>query len=246
MEVVAAPVVGAHLHQPVVLGVFGLGQVGEGHVGLQRGQAGLDRLDDVGRVSDLGGRAGMVMKAAELGVELDDRAAAALTDELKELEAQGWVFEAADASLELRMRRATGWRHDFFRTEAYRVSSYHRASPEAPDLDADTSTEATVKIWVGDERIAAVGEGNGPINALDHALRRALNGRYPALERIHLVDFKVRVVDGGAATGAVVRVLIESTDGNDTWFTTGVDANVIEASWMALTDSIVWGLEHMS
>ncbi len=197
-------------------------------------------------VSDLGGRAGMVMKAAELGVELDDRAAAALTDELKELEAQGWVFEAADASLELRMRRATGWRHDFFRTEAYRVSSYHRASPEAPDLDADTSTEATVKIWVGDERIAAVGEGNGPINALDHALRRALNGRYPALERIHLVDFKVRVVDGGAATGAVVRVLIESTDGNDTWFTTGVDANVIEASWMALTDSIVWGLEHMS
>ncbi|MEZ5206403.1 MAG: citramalate synthase [Acidimicrobiales bacterium] len=197
-------------------------------------------------VSDLGGRAGMVMKAAELGVELDDRAAAALTDELKELEAQGWVFEAADASLELRMRRATGWRHDFFRTEAYRVSSYHRASPEAPDLDADTSTEATVKIWVGDERIAAVGEGNGPINALDHALRRALNGRYPALERIHLVDFKVRVVDGGAATGAVVRVLIESTDGNDTWFTTGVDANVIEASWMALTDSIVWGLEHMT
>jgi 2-isopropylmalate synthase len=188
----------------------------------------------------------MAMKAEELGVDLDDRAAGALSEQLKELEAKGWVFEAADASLELLMRRATGWRQGFFRTEAYRVSSYHRASPEAPDLEADTATEATVKIWVGDERIAAVGEGNGPVNALDHALRRALNGRYPALERIHLVDFKVRVVDGGAATGAVVRVLVESTDGEETWFTTGVDANVIEASWMALVDSIVWGLEHLS
>jgi 2-isopropylmalate synthase len=200
-------------------------------------------------VSDLGGRSGMQMKAAELGVELDDRAAATLTDELKQLESCGWVFEAADASLELLMRQATGWRQDFFRTEAYRVSSYHRGpKPDEPEV-AETSTEATVKIWVGEgdaaERIAAVGEGNGPVNALDSALRRALNGRYPALERIHLTDFKVRVVDGGAATGAVVRVLVESTDGERTWFTTGVDANVIEASWMALVDSIVWGLLHV-
>jgi 2-isopropylmalate synthase len=200
-------------------------------------------------VSDLGGRSGMQMKAAELGVELDDRAAATLTDELKQLESCGWVFEAADASLELLMRQATGWRQDFFRTEAYRVSSYHRGpKPGEPEV-AETSTEATVKIWVGEgdaaERIPAVGEGNGPVNALDAALRRALNGRYPALERIHLTDFKVRVVDGGAATGAVVRVLVESTDGEQTWFTTGVDANVIEASWMALVDSIVWGLLHV-
>jgi 2-isopropylmalate synthase len=200
-------------------------------------------------VSDLGGRSGMQMKAAELGVELDDRAAATLTDELKQLESCGWVFEAADASLELLMRQATGWRQDFFRTEAYRVSSYHRGPKPGQDGEAETSTEATVKIWVGEgeqaERIAAVGEGNGPVNALDSALRKALNGRYPALERIHLTDFKVRVVDGGAATGAVVRVLVESTDGEQTWFTTGVDANVIEASWMALVDSIVWGLLHV-
>lgn len=196
-------------------------------------------------VSDLGGRAGMAMKAAELGVDLDDQAAGALTERLKDLESRGWVFEAADASLELLMRKAAGWRQPWFGIEAYRVSSYHRARPDDPDIDAETATEATVKIWVGDERIAEVGEGNGPVNALDRALRRALNGRYPALERIHLVDFKVRVVDGGAATGAVVRVLIESTDGERTWFTTGVDENVIEASWMALVDSILWGLLHL-
>jgi 2-isopropylmalate synthase len=195
-------------------------------------------------VSDLGGRAGIAMKAEELGVTLDDRSAAAVVDELKALESQGWVFEAAEASLELLLRRATGWRHPYFGTEAYRVSSYHRARHDDPDADVDVSTEATVKIWVGGERLAAVGEGNGPVNALDHALRRALNGRYPQLERIHLVDFKVRVVDGGAATGAVVRVLVESTDGDETWFTTGVHANVIEASWTALVDSIVWGLLH--
>ena len=197
-------------------------------------------------VSDLGGRAGMAIKAQELGVELDAPSAAALSDQLKELESTGWVFEAADATLELLMRRATGWTQPFFRTEAYRVSSYHRGpKPTDADPTVETATEATVKIWVDDERIAAVGEGNGPVNALDSALRRALNGRYPALERIHLTDFKVRVVDGGAATGAVVRVLVESTDGEDTWTTIGVDTNVIEASWMALVDSIVWGLLHV-
>ncbi|MCC5954276.1 MAG: citramalate synthase [Acidimicrobiia bacterium] len=195
-------------------------------------------------VSDLGGRAGMAMKAQELGVELDDRAAATLTEQLKVLESQGWVFEAADASLELLMRRAGGWEPDFFEVEAYRVSSYHREGRIAIDGGLETATEATVKIWVGEERLAAVGEGNGPVNALDRALRNALNGRYPALERIHLTDFKVRVLDGGAATGAVVRVLVDSTDGERAWTTVGVDTNVIEASWQALVDSIVYGLSH--
>jgi len=197
-------------------------------------------------VSDLGGRAGMAMKAKELGVDLDDRAAAALSDELKVLEATGWVFEAADASLELLMRQAGGWRQDYFRVEAYRVSSYHRgiALDAVVDATVEVSVEATVKLWLGDERVAAVGEGNGPVNALDVAVRRALNGRYPALDRIHLTDFRVRVVDGGAATGAQVRVLIESTNGEQTWTTIGVDSNVIEASWRALVDSIVWGLLH--
>ncbi len=193
-------------------------------------------------VSDLGGRAGMAMKAAELGVELDDAAATRLTAELKELESRGWVFEAADASLELLMRQATGWQQRWFAVESYRVSSYHREGPLTAAGDVEASTEATVKVWVDDERVAAVGEGNGPVNALDSALRRALNGRYPALDRIHLIDFKVRVLDGGAATGAVVRVLIDSTDGDHTWTTVGVDTNVIEASWQALVDSLVYGL----
>jgi 2-isopropylmalate synthase len=193
-------------------------------------------------VSDLGGRAGMAMKATELGVELDDAAVARLSDELKELESKGWVFEAADATLELLMRRAAGWTQPFFGVEAYRVSSYHREGAITSGDTVEVTTEATVKIWVDGERVAAVGEGNGPVNALDSALRRALNGRYPALDRIHLTDFKVRVLDGGAATGAVVRVLIDSTDGDNAWTTVGVNANVIEASWQALLDSLVYGL----
>jgi 2-isopropylmalate synthase len=207
-------------------------------------------------VSDLGGRAGMALKAAEFGIELDDRAAGQLSEELKQLEAEGFVFEAADASLELLMRRAQGWTNELFRLEAYRVSSYHRevpmggvvdASPiDGPTHEAELATEATVKVWVGHERIAAVGEGNGPVNALDAALRAALLPRYPALGRIHLTDFKVRVLDGpggnAADTGAVVRVLIDSTDGDSVWTTIGVSPNVIEASWIALVDALVFGL----
>ena len=210
-------------------------------------------------VSDLGGRAGMAMKAAEFGVELDSRAAAELSERLKILEAEGYVFEAADASLELLMRRATGWDHEFFSVEAYRVSSYHRqaVTPEGRPLGPvsgaapalDLSTEATVKLWVGPDRLAAVGEGNGPVNALDAALRAALNGRYEALARIHLTDFRVRVLDsattpGLSDTGSVVRVLVDFTDGDRAWTTTGVSPNIIEASWQALTDGIVFGLLH--
>jgi 2-isopropylmalate synthase len=197
-------------------------------------------------VSDLGGRAGMSMKAAELGVDLDDRAAGVLSEELKQLESRGWLFEAADASLELLMRQASGWKQDFFEVEAYRVSSYHREGPVMPLDEVEVTVEATVKLWIEGERVASVGEGNGPINALDVAVRRALNGRYPALDRIHLTDFKVRVLDGGAATGAVVRVLIDSTDGETVWTTVGVDTNVIEAAWRALVDSFVYGLVHTS
>jgi 2-isopropylmalate synthase len=203
-------------------------------------------------VSDLGGRSGTAMKAAEFGVDLDDRAAGELTERLKQLESEGYVFEAADASLELLMRDATGWTQPYFRVEAYRVSSYHRAAaPTGDGLESpvQTSTEATVKVWVDSERVAAVGEGNGPVNALDEALRAALSTRYPALERIRLTDFRVRVLDGPAgpglaATGAVVRVLVDFTDGEAAWTTTGVSPNIIEASWRALTDGIVFGLLH--
>lgn len=194
-------------------------------------------------VSDLGGRAGMSMKATEFGVELDDRAAAQLSERLKQLESEGFVFEAADASLELLMLQATGWRNELFEVEAYRVSAYHReGATSAIEGQVDLSTEATVKLWVGDRRIASVGEGNGPVNALDAALRAALLPHHPGLDRIHLTDFKVRVLDSTADTGAVTRVLIDSTDGDETWTTIGVSSNIIEASWMALIDALVFGL----
>jgi 2-isopropylmalate synthase len=198
-------------------------------------------------VSDLGGRAGMGMKAREFGVELDDRAAAELSSTVAELESQGYVFEAADASLELLMRRATGWHPPYFDLEGYRVSSYHRAGPATPGGEVDLSTEATIKVWVGDERLVAVGEGNGPVNALDAALRSALAGHWPALAGIHLTDFRVRVLEGPsgpgkADTGAVVRVLVEHTDGEDAWTTIGVSPNVIEASWEGLANGIIYGL----
>ncbi len=195
-------------------------------------------------VSDLGGRAGMAMKAKELGVDLDERAAGRLSEDLKVLEAQGFVFEAADASLELLMRAATGWQQDFFNVEGYRVTTYHRA-PLPGSTEPAIDTEATVKLWVGDERLIAVGEGNGPVNALDQALRRVLVGAYPHLAHIHLTDYRVRILDGVTDTGAVVRVLIDSTDGEHAWTTIGVSANIIEASWQALTDALVWGLLHI-
>ena len=191
-------------------------------------------------VSDLGGRAGMAMKAAEFGVELDSKASGDLSEELKLLESEGWLFESADASLELRMRRAAGWTHEFFEVVGYEVTSVHRESSAA----AEVTTHATVTLRVGADEVVATGEGNGPVNALDAAVRGALGDAHPALARIHLTDFKVRVVEGAAATGAVVRVLIDSTDGERVWTTVGVDSNVIEASWQALMDSLLFGLLH--
>ncbi len=193
-------------------------------------------------VSDLGGKAGMAMKAVEFGVELDSAASTQLTKDLKQLESEGYVFEAADASLELLMRRATGWEQPFFRIESYRVTSYHREGAAWAGEGMDLQNEATVKAWVGDERRVAVGEGNGPVNALDAALRAALNGHFPQLAHIHLTDYRVRVLDTATGTQAVTRVLIDSTDGERAWSTVGVSENIIEASWKALLDALVFGL----
>jgi 2-isopropylmalate synthase len=137
------------------------------------------------------------------------------------------------------MRGAAGWRQPWFEVESFRVIT--------DDLDAEqspggVSTEATIKVHVDGERIVATAEGNGPVNALDGALRQALGGRFPGLDRVHLTDYKVRVLDTAKGTGAVTRVLIDSTNGDRTWTTIGVSENIIEASWQAMYDSIVYGL----
>ncbi|MGI9598492.1 MAG: citramalate synthase [Acidimicrobiales bacterium] len=217
-------------------------------------------------VSDLSGRATIELKAKELGLELDGAQMKAVLEELKQLEYAGYHFEAADASLELLMRRASGWRNEFFNLESFRVMVEHRpgegkALAQNPLGHFDgVETEATIKVLFGDgadvERVVATGEGNGPVNALDAAFRQAVGDRYPALQAVRLIDYKVRIIDpGGAAdsedgtsqnhsrgTGAVTRVLIDATDGERQWSTIGVSENIIEASWQALSDSIVFAL----
>ena len=188
-------------------------------------------------VSEMAGRATLTIKAEELGLAMDGPAINQVIDDLKRLEHEGYHFEAADASLELLMRRATGWQQDFFRMESMRV-----ITDELPS--GQFTTEATVKVWVGDQRFVQTGEGNGPVNAIDTALRAALASAFPALDRIHLVDFKVRILDGATATGAITRVLLDATNGDRSWTTIGVSANIIEASWRALEESLVFGLLH--
>jgi 2-isopropylmalate synthase len=188
-------------------------------------------------VSELAGRSTIKIKADELGLPLDGAAVGTVIDELKRLEHEGYHFEAADASLELLMRRSAGWEQDFFTVESMRV-----IADELPN--GSFLTEATVKVHVGGERVVTTAEGNGPVNAIDGALRAAITARYPQIDRVHLVDFKVRILDGAAGTGAVTRVLLDATDGERTWSTIGVSENIIEASWQALSDSIVYALLH--
>jgi 2-isopropylmalate synthase len=186
-------------------------------------------------VSEMAGRSTLAMKAAELGLELDSQAMTSVLDSLKQLEYEGYHFEVADGSLELLLRNSTGWEQSFFALESYRVIA---------DQGPRQSTEATVKVLVGDDRVVATAEGNGPVNALDGALRAAIGARFPALADVHLVDYRVRVLDSAKGTGSVTRVLIDSTNGDRTWTTIGVSENIISASWQALSDSIVYGLLH--
>ena len=188
-------------------------------------------------VSEMAGRATIQMKADEIGLPMDGPAVNQVIDDLKRLEHEGYHFEAADASLELLMRRAAGWEQQYFRVESMRV-----ITDELPS--GQFTTEATVKAWVGDTRHVHVAEGNGPVNAIDTALRSALANAYPPLGRIHLTDYKVRILDGATATGAVTRVLIDFSNGERTWTTIGVSSNIIEASWRALEEGLVFGLLH--
>lgn len=181
-------------------------------------------------VSEMAGRQTVAIKMEELGLEPDIVVVAAILDRLKTLENQGYHFEVADGSLELLIRRAAGLVPSFFEVENYRTL-----------VDA-SSAEATVKLQVGGQRVVETGEGNGPVNALDAALRKCLATVYPDLARVHLTDYKVRVLDSGTGTAAVTRVLIDSSDGERSWTTIGVGENVITASWEALVDSLTYAL----
>ena len=192
-------------------------------------------------VSELAGKATITEKAAEAGiaVPVGERAgefAQRVLDRVKELEHQGFQFEAADGSLELLMRKEAGEYEPLFRLESWRVLVEKRA-------DGKVATEATIKVWLGGERFVRTAEGNGPVNALDAALRDAIGELHPHLRDIELVNFKVRILDESHGTGAVTRVLIDAADGHDVWGTIGVSENVIEASWDALVDSLEYGMQ---
>jgi len=186
-------------------------------------------------VSELAGRASVHSKAEELGLDMDDDLAREVIEEVKRLEHQGYHYEAADGSFELLVRRMTGWVNSFFDLESFRVQSDRRG-------DEDITSEATVKLKVNGERKVSVGEGVGPVHALDQALRTALGTDYPEVSDLRLTDYRVRVLDSQDGTSARVRVLLETSDSESAWGTIGVHENVIEASWHALVDGILVGL----
>ena len=186
-------------------------------------------------VSEQAGRASILNKAEELGLEMDDDLARTVLERVKELEHDGYHFEAADGSFELLVRRATGWRHDFFELESFRTFIERRAAEEVV-------AEATIKVIVGGNRVVTTGEGRGPVHALDQALRAALATKYPEIVELRLTDYRVRVLDSADGTGAKVRVLLETSDRDSSWGTIGVHENIIEASWEALVDGLVVGL----
>jgi 2-isopropylmalate synthase len=191
-------------------------------------------------VSDMAGRASVELKGRELGYDLsgdgDKAVIGRVTDRVKDLEAAGYTFEAADASFELLLRDELGQKHEYFAVESWRVIVERHP-------DHRMTSEATVRLTAKGERLVAVGEGNGPVNALDKALRAALEQIYPELAALELTDYKVRILAGTHGTGAVTRVLIESDDGTgDTWSTVGVDENIIAASWHALEEAVTYCL----
>ncbi len=189
-------------------------------------------------VSDLSGKSNVLYKAEELGLQIDDKSPAAqkVVEEIKELEHYGYYFEDAEASFELLVKKQTGELKKLFELERFKIS-IHKDSE-----DKEARSEALIKVRVGDETEITAAEGNGPVNALDKALRKALERFYPQLKEIHLTDYKVRVLDSKNATAAKVRVLIETKNGNSSWNTVGVSPDVVEASWIALVDSITYHL----
>jgi 2-isopropylmalate synthase len=189
--------------------------------------------------SDYGGAATIRMKAAEFGYDIPDGAIPAAVAEIKDREAAGYAFDVAEASLELLLRRAAGWEQPFFDIESYRVHVEERVGDEEGPL-----AEATVKVRTKGSRHIESAEGQGPVGALDNALRKALTNDYPELAHMSLEDYRVRVLDQSVGTGAVVRVLIDTSNGEQEWTTVGVSENIIEASWEALVEAYTFGLVH--
>lgn len=188
-------------------------------------------------VSDMAGRATVELKSREFGVDLtgDDAALTRVLAKVKELEQRGYTFDAADASFELLLRRELEEAPEYAEVESWRIMIDARGGDDA-------LSESTVKALAGGQRIVATGEGNGPVNALDQGLRQALTVVYPEVERIELIDYKVRILDAEHGTDATTRVLIEHSDDHTSWTTVGVAPNIVEASWEALLDGITYGL----
>ena len=186
--------------------------------------------------SELSGKATIRSQAERAGLEIDDDAATRAVERLKEREHRGYHYEAAPASFELLLRREAGVYRPLFKLESFRVVTEKRAG-------GGVETEATIKVEVDGERYVRVAEGNGPVNALDKALRDAIADRYPHLAEIELTNYKVRILDEAHGTGAVTRVLLDSADGEREWGTTGVSENIIEASWEALVDSLEFAFQ---
>jgi len=193
-------------------------------------------------MSEVGGRSAIAERARKIdpAITRDHPVVVAVAEKLKTMEATGWSFDGADASFDLLVRRELGLYKPLFSILAYRVMSEH------PTGQSLACSHAWVKVKVNGEDEMAAAEGNGPVHALDIALRRALRRFYPSLEQVRLTDYKVRVIDGGAATAAKVRVLIESSGGLHTWITVGVSDDIIDATRTALVDSIEYKLIHES
>ncbi|WP_244932196.1 citramalate synthase [Nocardioides sp. W7] len=195
-------------------------------------------------VSDMAGRASIELKGRELGFDLsgDRELVTRITDRVKVLESRGYTFEAADASFELLLvEEVEGARPSYFEVESWRVitETLNHAGP-----GEEAVSEATVKLTAAGVRYVVTGEGNGPVNALDQALRGAIGQAFPQVAKFELIDYKVRILDQGHGTDAITRVLIETTDGESSWVTVGVGHNVIEASWGALVDGLTFGLRR--
>jgi 2-isopropylmalate synthase len=189
-------------------------------------------------VSDMAGRASIELKSQELGVDLggDKELIGRIVDRVKEMESRGFTFEAADASFELLVHEEMSGKRPAFFTINHWVTSVERAADES------IITKAEVTVTASGQQITCKGEGNGPVNAFDNALRTGLLKLYPELSSLELTDYKVRILEGRLGTGAVTRVLVETTDGKGEWNTVGVHENVIAASAMALEDAVTFGL----